>query len=257
MKGSREKAPDKPAADVVGTADPFGIFGASLEASVEAVSAWSRTWQSLLEARGGPSASMMMGALADPAQWPASATALVDELRQALSLPRFADLPAPDESLLPSPETAVDLAVIAQQYLAALMPVWARASANFQSEIEARRARGETTDVLADGMDVWNGVLDRTLMEFNRSKDFAELQQRMLRVAMRQRQELRRSAEKAAEAVGMPTRTEMLDVYARLHGLMREVHGLRREVKALKAERAASRAAPAKAPARATPRKSS
>jgi hypothetical protein len=44
----------------------------------------------------------------------------------------------------------------------------------------------------------------------------------------------------AAEAIDMPTRTEMLDIYARLHGLMREVHSLRREVRALNAGGASS-----------------
>jgi len=238
--GTRENGPDGTGTQASGGSDPFGMFGASLSASMEAMTAWSRTWQSLLEARGGPSASLMMGALADPTQGLQSVAPLMEEFRRALALPRFADLPAPNGALLPSPEAAVDLMMLVQQYLAAVMPVWVKAGENFQAEVEARRARGETADLLADGMDIWNGVLDRTLMEFNRSQDFAALQQRMLRLAMQQRQDLRRRAEMAAEAIDMPTRTEMLDVYARLHGLMREVHSLRREVRALKAGGASS-----------------
>ena len=96
-------------------------------------------------------------------------------------------------------------------------------------------------------MDLWNNVLDRTLMEFNRSADFAKVQQRFLHAAMRQRRAVRTTFERAAKAVDLPTRTEMTDVYQRLHDLTREVHGLRREVRALRE----TQAAPAqKAPAR-------
>ncbi len=222
-----------------GTTNPWGMLGASWTASMEALSAWSQTWQSLAQERGGPSADRMMGALHDPARWPQSMVPLLDEVRRALALPRFADLPPLDGTLLPSPESALDLVLLQQQYLTAVMPVWAKACETFQAEIESRRARGETIDVFADGLDVWNGVLDRTLMEFNRSADYAGLQQRMLRLAMRQRKDQRRRVEVAAEAMDMPTRTEMLDVYGRLHVLMREVHTLRREVRALRARAAA------------------
>lgn len=231
-----------------GTTDPFGMFGASWLASMEAMSAWSQTWQSLVTKRGGPSAELMLGAFNNPVNWPQSVAPLMEEFRRALALPRFADLPGLNGALLPSPDSAVDLMLLVQQYLGTAMPVWVKACENFQAEVEARRARGESLDALTDGLDIWNGVLDRTLMEFNRSKDFGELQQRMLRMAMRQRQDLRRRVEMAAEAVDMPTRTEMLDVYERLHGLMREVHGLRREIRALKAKAAAPQAAPQNAP---------
>lgn len=49
---------------------------------------------------------------------------------------------------------------------------------------------------------------------------------------MHHRQQVRRLAEQAAEAVDLPTRTEMNDVYRRLHDLQREVLGLRRDLRA-------------------------
>lgn len=220
-------------------ADPFGAVAASWSASMDAMSAWSKTWQSLLEKRGAPAASMMMGTLDNPAAWSQSVMPIMDEMRRALALPRFADLPRVNETLLPSPETSVDLMLLVQQYLGAVMPVWVKACETFQTEVAARREKGETIDIATDGLDIWNKVLDRTLMAFNRSGDFAGLQQRMLRVAMQQRQDASKRAEMVAEALDMPTRTEMRDVYQRLHGLMREVHALRREVRALKAERRA------------------
>ncbi len=215
-------------------ADPFAAAASSWTMSMDAVNAWTQTWQSLLAKRGSPAAEMMMGAAGTPAAWPQAILPLIAEMQQAFALPCFADLPRLDEALMPSPASAAEMTLLIQQYLAAAMPAWVKASEAFQAEIAARRAKGETVEV-ADGMDVWNSVLDRTLMSFNRSGDFAELQKRMLRLTMQQKQGHRKRAEMVAEALDMPTRTEMLDVYQRLHGLMREVHALRAEVRELKA----------------------
>ena len=222
--------------DASGTgADPLGAINASFAASVEAMSAWSQTWAALLQKRGGPAAQMMMGAAGNPAAWPQAVLPIMEEMQRALSLPRFADLPRVDEALLPAPGAAAEMALLLQQYIAAAMPAWVKASETFQAEIARRQAAGETIDV-SEGMDIWNGVLDRTLMAFNRSGEFADLQQRLLRLSMEQRQATRKRAEVVAEALDMPTRTEMLDVYKRLHGLTREVHALRAEVRSLKAQ---------------------
>ena len=76
-------------------------------------------------------------------------------------------------------------------------------------------------------MELWNAVLDHTLMEFNRSSEFADIQQRYLRAATRQRLETRRYFEMLAKMADSPTRTEMDDVYRRLHELRRDVAALR------------------------------
>jgi hypothetical protein len=71
-------------------------------------------------------------------------------------------------------------------------------------------------------------------MEFNRSEEFATVQQRFLRAAMQQRQEVWKLTENVAKMFDLPTREEVNDMYRRLHDLLREVHGLRREIRALK-----------------------
>ena len=74
------------------------------------------------------------------------------------------------------------------------------------------------------------------MMEFNRSGEFAQAQQKLLHAAAAQRRELGGAVEKLAKAVGMPIRTEMTDVYRRLHELNREVHSQRREIRAAQRE---------------------
>ena len=203
----------------------------------------------MLQKRGGPAAEAMQKALFNPGAWAEGVAPLMDELQDVFALPHFADLPRLDASALPSPGPLVELMMVAQQYLAAAVPVWVRACQGFQAEVAERRQQGEQLDSSGEAMDLWNNVLDRTLMEFNRSEDFAKVQQRFLNAAMRQRREVRKTFERAAKAVDLPTRTEMTDVYQRLHDLTREVHGLRRELRALRSSEEAEAARPGKAAA--------
>jgi hypothetical protein len=210
------------------------LLNQSWTASLGMWSAWANTWQSLVTSRGVPAGQAMLDQFANPATWPRGLSSLIEELENIFALPRFADLPGLDAGALPSLAPAAELMAVAQEYLLAIAPVWAQICQRFQAEVAERRQRGEPMDNAGRAMDLWNNTLDQTLMEFNRSADFARLQQRFLHAAMRQRQEVRKLAERAAQAVDLPTRTEIDDVYRRVHDLTREVHGLRRELRALR-----------------------
>jgi hypothetical protein len=216
--------------------DVFKAFTAPWAASTEAMLAWSKACQSVLQTRAAPAAELLRNAVGNPGAWNDAALPLIEEIRRAFALPRFADLPQWNSDLFPSANDSAEMTLLFQQCLAAMMPAWVKASQAFHAEIAERRANGEALDPFKDGLDIWNNVLDRTLMSFNRSGDFGRLQQRFLRIAMRQRQQVRQSVETLAQAVDLPTHSEMADVYARLHGLMREVHALKQEVRNLKAQ---------------------
>lgn len=209
---------------------PWGDLGQSWAAPLGMWSAWGEAWGSLLSHRGAPAAKTLFERLTTPESW-TNFTELFDELRVLLGLPVFADLPVPEPGKLPSPAPFFELAAVAQQYFLAVAAIWPRLFQLFQEEIEERRQRGEAMDSAGRAMDVWNNVLDRTLMEFNRSVDFATLQRRFLQAAMRQRREVRNMVEQVAESFDLPTRTEMDDAYRRIHDLTREVDALRRELR--------------------------
>jgi hypothetical protein len=217
-------------------------------ASLGLWSAWAEAWGSLLAKRGAPATKAVVERLAgfDPIAAQAlvpSFTEMFDELRSVLELPVFADLPALDGGRLPSAAPILELAAVAQQYLTAIATIWPRLMQRYQAELDELRRQGVVLDSAGRAMDLWNNVLDRTLMEFNRSMDFATLQQRFLRAMMRQRREMRDLTERAAKSLELPTRSEMDETYRRLHDLTREVDALRREVRALRKERAAARGA--------------
>ena len=215
--------------------NPAGVvleqLGQAWTASLDLWSAWANTWGTIVQNRGVPAAEAVLGKVLNPAAWPGGLQPLTKELEDLFALPRFADLPGLDGAKLPSVGPALELMAVAQQYMVAAAPVWLEASRRFQTDVAERRDAGERLDSAGTALDLWNGVLDRTLMEFNRSAEFAAVQQRFLHAAMRQRLEVRKLFEGAAKAVDLPTGTEMKDVYRRLHDLQREVHALKRELR--------------------------
>jgi Poly(R)-hydroxyalkanoic acid synthase subunit (PHA_synth_III_E) len=216
-------------------ASPVGAvveqFGQTWTASLDLWSAWANAWGKIVQTRGVPAAEAVTGKLLNPAAWPGGLQPLAEEFEDLFALPRFADLPGLDGAKLPSLAPVLELMAVAQQYMLAAAPVWLEASRSFQAEVAERRQAGERMDSAGAALDLWNGVLDRTLMQFNRSSEFAAVQQRFLHAAMRQRQEIRKLFGGAAKAVDLPTGAEMKEVYRRLHDLQREVHALKRELR--------------------------
>ena len=197
-------------------------------------SAFANTWQSALQNRGIPGLQAAMKQMTDPVGGVSRLGPFMDEMLQVFDLPRLADLPALEPGALPSLAPAAELAVVMQQYMLAGFSVAMRACQRFQEEIAEHQNKHVPVESAGDAMDLWNNILDQTLMEFNRSEEFASVQQRFLRAAMQQRQEIRKLTGTIAKSIDMPTREEVNDIYRRLHDLLREVHSLRREIRAAK-----------------------
>jgi Poly(R)-hydroxyalkanoic acid synthase subunit (PHA_synth_III_E) len=216
--------------------DPLDVMRQLGSASADLVSAWTQAWGAVLTNRSAPIGEVIMKTFATPAAWPTALAPILDEIRSALKLPTFSDMPGRDLFKLPSPAPLLGLIQVSQEYAAISVPIWIKACERFLAEAKQRQeANGKAPDA-GDLLDIWNNVLDLTLMEFNRSDEFARAQKWLLHAAAEQRRELGGAVEKLTKAVDMPTRTEMTDVYRRLHDLTREVHALRRELGALRRE---------------------
>jgi hypothetical protein len=216
-------------------AEPFAAMRQLSAASVDVISAWTEAWGAILTNRSASVGEAMMKSVTAPAPWPAVLVPILDEIRSALKLPTFSDLPGRDLFTLPSPAPLLALIQVAQEYAQISVPIWIKAMERFLVEAKKRQDAGGKADA-GELMDVWNNVLDLTMMEFNRSGEFARAQQMLLHAASAQRRELGGAVEKLAKALDMPTRTEMTDVYRRLHELNREVHSLRRELRGAQRE---------------------
>ncbi len=197
-------------------------------------SAWAQTTDVLSRERG-LEATKLMTRFWDPEFWKSGGLApLLDEIQHIFSLPRFADMPTLDMTAIRSSASALDLIGAAQRFLSVSVPLWMAISKNFQAEVSARAEKGEDVNTPGEALDLWNNVVDRTFMEFNRSGDFADLQQRLLRALTQYRLELRKLGERTSELLDMPSRREMTDIYGRLHGMQRELIALRRELRGLR-----------------------
>jgi Poly(R)-hydroxyalkanoic acid synthase subunit (PHA_synth_III_E) len=219
--------------DSEGRADPFAAMRQLSAASVDVMSAWTEAWGAMLTNRGASVGKAMVRSVGAPTAWPAALVPILDEIRSALKLPTFSDLPGRDLFMLPSLAPLLGLIQVAQEYAQISVPIWIKAMDRFIAEAKKRQGAGAKADA-GELMDVWNNVLDLTMMEFNRSGEFARAQRMLLHAAAAQRRELGGAVEKLAKAVDMPTRTEMTDVYRRLHELTREVYALRRELRELR-----------------------
>lgn len=209
-------------------------FEQSWKAPLQMWSAFANTWQSALQNRGIPAVQATLKQMTGGAGWASGLNPFMDEMLEIFDLPKLADIPAFEPGVLPSLAPAAELALVTQQYMLAAFGVGMRACQRFQTEVMERRNHSNPVESAGEAMDLWNNVLDQTLMEFNRSEEFAKVQQRFLRAAMQQRQQVRKLTDGVAKTIDLPTREEVNDIYHRLHDLLREVHGLRREIRALK-----------------------
>jgi hypothetical protein len=206
--------------------DPFGTsqqLGALAAASIEMVTAWSNAWQAVVKQRGEPAVRAML----DPTAWGADGEHDPEAmLERWLGVPRFADLLVDPEALKRG-MPAVELAQVASAYAQAALHVWSESCQRFRQQVAAAETRPEGP---GEALDLWNAAVDETLMRFNRSEAFADLQRRFLRAAMRYRHEQRRIVERAAELYDLPTRSEVDALARRVHALERENRALKRRV---------------------------
>jgi len=244
--GHREEtAAARPPAAPAAEAAPSDAVGSPASQYVEQLFApWTALagmWNAWLQAaevvsrERGAESSKLFNRLWDPELWRAGSLApLLQEMQEVFSLPRFADLPSFDLSAIRSSASVLDLLGLTQQYIAISIPLWLLMSRNFQGEIAERAEAGKAVRTPGEALDVWNNVVDRTLMEFNRSADFAGLQRRLLRALSMYRLELRQLGEKSSQLFDMPTRSEMTEVYRRMHAMQRELQELRQQLRALR-----------------------
>ena len=207
--------------------NPFGDIAETWKGAMAPWLAWFDAAESATRARATKVGEAAAQAMMRPDKMLENMSSLSGGLRELVGLPQLADLPDLRDTGVPTFEPAMELIAIAQQYMRVGIPIWVEACKRFEKEVAQQNEKGQSADSAGDALELWNTVLDRTLMEFNRSSEFADLQQRYLRTGIRQRLETRRYFEMLAKLADSPTRAEMDDVYRRLHEIRRDVAALR------------------------------
>lgn len=189
-------------------------------ASGQMMSAWTTAWQAALTGRAFPAMELF-----NPAAWSGDGRGVAEALESVLGTPQWSDAVSLDSETLKSFAPAVELLQLGQQYTVAVSRVSAEICAEFQKRLSAK---GLKLDGSGEALDLWNETVDATLMAFNRSETFAELQRRFVRAMMAFRLEQRWLAGRMAEHYQLPTREEVDELARRIHALERENRRLRR-----------------------------
>lgn len=161
-----------------GHREAINPFGDMAEVWKNAMAPWS-SWIQAAESTARTRATMLGEAAAkawmNPEKPLENLGSLSDGLRELVGLPQFADLPDLPAEGLPSFMPAMELIAIAQEYVRVGIPIWVEACKRFEEEAALRKGKEESSDSAGEALELWNRVLDRTLMKFNRSTEFAEL----------------------------------------------------------------------------------
>jgi hypothetical protein len=191
-------------------------------ASSQLLGAWTKAWQAALTGRALPAMELL-----NPAAWGNDGRKVADALESVLGTPQWSDFVSLDSETLKSFAPAVELVLLGQQYVAAVTRVATEICRKFQSRLASK---GMKLDGSGEALDLWNDTVDETLMAFNRSETFADLQRRFVRAMMAFRLEQRWLIGKVAEQYHLPTREEIDELARRVHDLERENRRLRRAV---------------------------
>ena len=209
--------------------DPFGLnpaLGELGQASGAMMEAWAKAWQANLAGRTIPAMGFF-----NPDTWArGDGSTLAEAFEGWLGTPQWSDLLSLDSDTLKALAPTAELSQLGRDYAAATAQVALEICRKFQARVAGS---GQGADAAGDALDIWNEVLDESLMAFNRSDAFADLQRRFVRALMACRTETRRVVERMAEQVDLPTRSEVDEISRRVHALERETRRLKRTVAAL------------------------
>lgn len=203
-----------------------GKFGSLGAASGDMAQAWMKAWQAMLTERAVPAMSLFLkppGVGADRVQ------EMLEALEAVLGTPRWSDFVSLDSDTLKSFAPAVELLTVAQAYTLETSRLCAEICGEFQKRIAAN---GLKLDGAGEALDLWNATVDETLIRFNRSERFADLQRRFLRAFMAYKLEQRWIVRRVSEQYDLPTRDEVDEITRRVHELERECRRLRRALAA-------------------------
>ncbi|MCA8880721.1 MAG: hypothetical protein KDA73_12385 [Rhodobacteraceae bacterium] len=213
------------------TSNPFQMWMDALrnpkiseigEASSQIMGAWTNAWQAALVGRAVPAMELL-----NPATWGKDGQKIADALESVLGTPQWSDFVSLDRETLRTFAPAVELAQVGQAYAAEVARVTTEICTTFQARLSAK---GMKVDDSGAALDLWNDTVDETLMAFNRSETFADLQRRFLRAMMAYLLEQRWLVGRVAEHYHLPTREEIDELARRVHDLERENRRLRRDL---------------------------
>lgn len=195
----------------------------------------SAAWMSALmpAAGGGGGPAEMFGQLLDPRRWLGAGGAAVEQPFEAvLGLPRLADVPAYDRKILALLQDWLIVTQRGSEFGGLVSQVWLQAWQTFMADLQQSTAEGKPIQSGRELIERWTATANGALLKAQREGDFLAAQRRLLDAILSSRTKEREIVEAQAEALGMPTRSEMDDVHRTLQEVKRELRALKRQLAA-------------------------
>jgi class III poly(R)-hydroxyalkanoic acid synthase PhaE subunit len=203
----------------------------NLLAGLEAMSA---AWMSALSsAATGRGPGELLIQLLDPRHWlGAGGAALEQPFEAILGLPRLADVPAYDRKILALLQDWMAVAQRSGEFSALVGQVWLQAWLTFLADLQRAAVEGKPVQSGRELLERWMATANMALLKAQREGEFLAAQRRLLEAILSSRTKEREIVEAQAEALGLPTRTEMDDVHRTLQEVKRELRALKRQLAA-------------------------
>ena len=150
-----------------------------------------------------------------------------EAVRRLAEGPRFADFGEIERKFAELARLALELHRRHLEYNAVMAGAWARASAAFTARMH-ESSKHETEPTPGSALGLWVETANEVLLETQRSRPFLTAQRRLLRAGVDLRLAQRELVERGAEAMGIPTRTELDELHRTVTALQRELRAIRR-----------------------------
>lgn len=196
-------------------------------------SAWMGALMPGAGGMGGAGGSPMELAtrLMDPRQWLGMGGASLEQPFEAvLGLPKLADVPELDRKLLRLLQAWMGVTQRSTEYGALVSQAWMAAYGDFLQGLQASAAEGRPARSGRELLERWTATVNERMLKTQRSDPFLEAQRRLLDAMLTSRAAERELVDIGANAVDLPTRSEIDEVHETLHAVKRELRALKREL---------------------------
>jgi polyhydroxyalkanoate synthase subunit PhaE len=175
-----------------------------------------------------PTIAATLAKMLDPRQLSSAANPMDEAVLRLAEGPRLADIGEIELEFAMLARLSLELQRRHLEYNAVMAGAWGRASSTFAVRMQEQSKTEDAPLTPASALALWVQTANEVLLETERSEAFLAAQRNLLRAGVDLRLAQRKMVERAAEAAGLPTRTELDELHRTVTELQRDVRALRR-----------------------------
>ena len=213
---------------------PKDPFTEGVEAWQNFGKAWAPGWDpsQFMSGKAFQSGRDAYWAMFDPSTW---ATQAPDQLRKIFenmtNLPQLADMYNPFVDVGSQWQEVLDYQEASRKFGEVMQAAWQRA---YEAYAKSNSVEDLKSGNVQSALDAWLKTANEELLDTQATKDFMDAQRAMISASTSLTKRQAEWAEKWAESLQMPTRSEVDDLSKTVYELKKEIRKLKKELKAKK-----------------------